>query len=197
MNGEAIGLEFCFGESKIKLERDFWPRGKEWETHLLKYITRKEFHEFFKPMRKIGRGNFATVYLADDIRSARRVAVKAFMKEVSFKGDGKASIENEIKLMRKLKNQNIVNLHGVYETKNSIYLSMEYVDGYTLDAFLRRNKVTTIDQRRKIMKGLLNALKELSRLRIVHRDIKPENIMVSENCEVVKIVDFGLATDID
>ena len=62
---------------------------------------------------------------------------------------------------------------------------------------MRRNKVTTIDQRQKIMKGLLNALKELSKLRIVHRDIKPENIMVSDNCETVKIVDFGLATNID
>ena len=81
---------------------------------MLKYITRRDFHEFFKPMRKIGRGNFATVYLADDIRANRRVAVKAFMKEVSFQGDGKASIENEIKLMRKMKNPNIVNLHGVY-----------------------------------------------------------------------------------
>lgn len=66
-----------------------------------------------------------------------------------------------------------------------------------MDIFLRRNRVTTIDQRRKIMKGLLNALKELSRLRIVHRDIKPENILISDNCEIVKIVDFGLATEID
>jgi len=74
---------------------------------------------------------------------------------------------------------------------------MEYVEGCTLDIFLRRNRVTTIDQRRKIMKGLLNALKELSRLRIVHRDIKPENILISDNCEIVKIVDFGLATEID
>lgn len=96
------------------MERDFWPRGKEWEGHLLKYIIRRDFHEFFKPMRKIGRGNFATVYLAEDIRANRKVAIKAFMKEASFKGDGKASIENEIKLMRKMKNPNIVNLHGVY-----------------------------------------------------------------------------------
>ena len=99
--------------------------------------------------------------------------------------------------MRKLKHQNIVTLHGVYETKNSIYLSMDYVDGCTLDAFLRKYKVTTIEQRRKIMKGLISGLKELSRLRIVHRDLKPENILISDNCEVVKIVDFGLATDID
>ena len=60
--------------------------------HLLQYIVRKDFHEFFKPIRKIGKGNFATVYLAEDIKAHRRVAIKAFMKEVAFKGDGKASI---------------------------------------------------------------------------------------------------------
>ena len=47
------------------------------------------------------------------------------------------------------------------------------------------------------MRGLLNGLKQLSKHHIVHRDIKPENILVSENCETVKIVDFGLATDIN
>jgi serine/threonine protein kinase len=164
---------------------------------LLKYITRRDFHEFFRPLRKIGRGNFATVYLAEDVRGCRKVAVKAFMKEVSYKGEGKPAIENEIKLMRRVKNSNVVSLHGVYETKNSVYLSMEYADGNTLEAFMRKNKFISIEQRRKIMKGLLTGLREFARLKIVHRDLKPENIVVSDNCEVVKILDFGLATDID
>ena len=70
---------------------------------LLSHITRKDFHEFFKPLKKIGKGNFATVYLAEDLRKSRFVAIKAFMKEVAFKGDGKRAIENEIKLMRMIK----------------------------------------------------------------------------------------------
>ena len=99
--------------------------------------------------------------------------------------------------MRTLKNSNIAELYGVYETENSLYLSMEEVQGITLDTFLKRNKQTTISQRRKIMKGLLNGLKELTKQKIIHRDLKPENIIVSENIENVKIVDFGLATFID
>ena len=59
---------------------------------MLGYVTRRDFHEFFKPLKKIGRGNFATVYLAEDLKVNRHVAVKAFMKEATFKGDGKASI---------------------------------------------------------------------------------------------------------
>jgi len=161
------------------LERDFWLRGKEWENHLLKYITRRDFHEFFRPLRKIGKGNFATVYLAEDMRANRRVAIKAFMKEPAFKNDGKYAIENEIKLMRRIKHPNLVTLYGVYETKNSLYLSMEYIQGHSLDSFLRKNTSPTTEQRHKLLKGLLNGLKELSRLRIVHRDLKPENIIVS------------------
>jgi serine/threonine protein kinase len=45
-------------------------------------------------LKKIGKGNFATVYLAEDLRRNRQVAIKAFMKEVAFKGDGKRGIEN-------------------------------------------------------------------------------------------------------
>lgn len=55
-------------------------------------VTRKDFHEFFKPIRKIGKGNFATVYLAEDIKTNRPVAIKAFMKDSAYRGDGKAAI---------------------------------------------------------------------------------------------------------
>ena len=139
----------------------------------MSYIIRRNFHEFFKPVKKIGRGNFATVYLSEDIRNSRYVAIKAFMKEVAYKGDGRAAIENEIKIMRRLNNPNITKLYGVYETKNSLYLSTEFAEGCTLETFLRKNKECTTDQRKRIMKGLLNGLREFSKLRIVHRDIKP------------------------
>lgn len=59
---------------------------------------------------------------------------------------------------------------------------MEYIQGLSLESFLRKNRNPTTEQRHKLLKGLLNGLKELSRLNIVHRDIKPENIIVSEDC---------------
>ena len=107
-DGKAIGLEFnnC-GECLILL-RDFWHRAAEWEDLLMQQMTRQDFHQFFRPIKKLGCGNFATVYLAEDIRRKRRVAIKAFMKENAFKGDGRAAIENEIKLMRRVKNENVV-----------------------------------------------------------------------------------------
>lgn len=84
--------------------------------------------------------------------------------------------------MRRINHPNLVSLHGVYETENSLYLSMEYVQGISLDTFLRRNRNPSDSQRHKVMRGLLNGIKELSRLNIVHRDLKPENIIVSDDC---------------
>lgn len=74
---------------------------------------------------------------------------------------------------------------------------MEYAQGVTLDTFMKQNRHTTIDQRRRIIKGLLNGLRELAKLKIVHRDIKPDNIIISQNTQSIKIADFGLATYID
>ncbi len=55
-------------------------------------MTRKDFHQSFKPLKKIGRGNFATVYLAEDIQRNRDVAIKAFMKEKAYLENGKKAI---------------------------------------------------------------------------------------------------------
>jgi len=69
----------------------------------------------FKAKKKIGKGAFATVYLAERLRDHRLVAVKAFSKEKQYAGDkGRESLENEIKLMRRLSHSNIMRLEGVY-----------------------------------------------------------------------------------
>ena len=74
------------------LERSFWSKAEKWENTLLKYLTRKDFHPFFQPIKRIGRGNFATVYWAKDLKGNRDCAIKAFTKELAYKGDGQASI---------------------------------------------------------------------------------------------------------
>lgn len=146
---------------------------------LLSCITRQDFHEFFKPIQKIGKGNFASVYLAQDLKKNRQVAIKAFMKDIAFKGEGKMAIENEIKIMRRVDSKSVVKLFGVYETKNSLYLSMEYLQGMTLENYLRKNQHVSVGNRMKILKALLVGLKDLKDLGIVHRDLKPENIIVT------------------
>ena len=101
------------------------------------------------------------------------MAIKAFVKDVAYRENGKRAIENEIKLMRMLNSTNIARLYGVFETKNSLYLSMEYIEGETLEAYLKKNKTLTLMHRKKILKTLLSALQDMKKLKIVHRDIKP------------------------
>ena len=71
------------------------------------------------------------------------VAVKAFSKEKQFAGEkGRDSLENEIKLMRRLSHRNIMRLEGVYETDNSIYVILEYLEGAQLNDLLKVTPTT-------------------------------------------------------
>ena len=80
-------------------------------------MNQRGFHKLFKAKKRIGKGAFATVYLAERLRDKKMVAVKAFSKEKQFAGDkGRESLENEIEVMRRVSHRNIMRLEGVYET---------------------------------------------------------------------------------
>lgn len=111
-----------------------------WENFLIKKIKQRNFHEYYKPLKKIGKGNFASVYLAQNKKNDSLVAVKAFVKELAFKKNGKTALENEIEMLRRFSNPHIMKLFGVYETGNSLYMVLEYVDGMTLENYLKINQ---------------------------------------------------------
>lgn len=86
-------------------------------------------------------------------------------------------------------------LLGVYETGNSLYIVTEYIEGTTLENYLKINQSRiNYEQRKSIMKMLLKGLCELEKKGILHRDLKPDNIMITNDGKNLKIVDFGLAT---
>lgn len=99
-----------------------------WKEQLEKLMNQRGFHSLFRPIRKIGKGNFASVYLAERLEDRKMVAVKAFSKESIYSQEkGKESLINEIKLLRQLNQPNIMKLYAVYESDNSIYMTMELV----------------------------------------------------------------------
>lgn len=124
------------------------------------------------------------------------VAVKAFSKEKQYSGDkGRESLENEIQLMRRLNHSNIMRLEGVYETENSVYVILEYLEGMQLNEMLKSGKKIEAEEARQIIRNILQGLGHLSKNRIIHRDLKPENIMFRQiNSQDLAICDFGLAT---
>lgn len=98
----------------------------------------------FKPIRKLGKGNFATVYEAERVIDKVRFAVKAFSKQNSYSAkNGKESLINELAVLRQLNTEphpNVLKLEAVYESDNSIYVVLELLPGQTLFQAIQERK---------------------------------------------------------
>ena len=107
--------------------------------------------------------------------------------------------------MRRLSHSNVMKLEGVYETENSIYVILEYLEGTQLNDLLKVNHFLIQsgakiqhDDAREIIRHILQGLTHLAKNRIIHRDLKPENIMFKKDKSwETAICDFGLATYAD
>ena len=94
----------------------------------------------------IGKGSFAKVYLATKKSTGVNYAIKAFNKEfMTEQFKGKESLENEIKVMRRLNQDNLVKLYEAYETQNSIYFVLDVLKGGELLHRVRQNSISTQD----------------------------------------------------
>ena len=111
---------------------------KEWIKHLGSVMIRTDFHERYKVKKVLGEGNFAKVYLSSNIEDNKQYAIKAFSKEsLAKQTKGKASIRNEIDILSLLDHKNLMNILEVHESKNSLYLVCEYLNGGNLNDFLK------------------------------------------------------------
>ena len=175
---------------------------KEWKKHLVLVFLQCDFHQKFNTIKMIGKGSFARVYLVEDKFTGRRYAVKAFSKEYLLsQPKGKDSLLNEILVMKKLNHENIMKLEEIHESKNSIYLVLELLQGGELLNYMTYKKRLGHDEIHNVMKCLLHALNYMADKNIMHRDLKPDNIILKKKSNlsqaVLKLVDFGLATPCD
>ncbi len=132
----------------------------------------------------------ATVYLSDDLRHDRRVAVKVLHPELSS-SLGPDRFLREIKLAARLNHPHIVPLYDSGEASGFLYYVMPLVDGESLrDRLLRDGRIST-EESLQIVRGIASALDYAHRQNIVHRDIKPENVMLQDGEALV--TDFGIA----
>ena len=176
-----------------------------WKQALAGRLIQTDFHTKFGVIKMIGKGSFAKVYLVNNKEDDnKQYAVKAFSKEfLMTQNKGKESLINEIDIMQKVKHPNIINLYEVHESKNSIYLVIEYQTGGELfQKISDAGSLLKLESIVKIMRGILLGLQYLEAEKILHRDLKPENlILISNNTDLmdtdIKIVDFGLATQAD
>jgi len=144
--------------------------------------------------REIGQGAFATVYLANDSRHDRQVAIKVLNADQGS-DSGEVRFVREIRMLASLQHPNILPLHDSGHVEALLYYLMPYVTGETLRARINRERQLPIDAAMQICCEAADALSYAHAQGIIHRDIKPENILLSGGHAV--IADFGIARAID
>ncbi|MEO5903445.1 MAG: protein kinase [Gemmatimonadaceae bacterium] len=144
----------------------------------------------YRIIRELGRGGMATVYLSDDLRHDRRVAVKVLHSELSS-SLGPDRFLREIKLAARLNHPHIVPLYDSGEAEGFLYYVMPLVEGESLRDRLLRDGHISPEESLQITRGIASALDYAHRQNIVHRDIKPENVMLQDGEALV--TDFGIA----
>ena len=140
--------------------------------------------------RPLGRGGMATVYLAEDLKHHRRVAVKVLDPEVAA-AIGPERFLREIETVARLTHPHILPLHDSGAADGLLYYVMPYVEGESLRDRLAREKQLPLDDALRIAREVADALSYAHCHGLVHRDVKPENILLESGHAVV--ADFGIA----
>ncbi|MCE2027420.1 serine/threonine-protein kinase [Sessilibacter corallicola] len=146
--------------------------------------------ENYQVLRELGRGGMGVVYLAEDKRLNRQVALKV-IHAAKIHSISKDQIINEAKILANLNHANIVHLYDIVEEHDSIALVMEYVDGIDLKRAIVE-QYASLEQKIIWLRQIAQALEYAHDHNILHRDIKPENILVS-NSNIAKLSDFGIS----
>lgn len=140
--------------------------------------------------REIGRGGMATVYLAQDLKHRRQVAVKALRPELAATITTERFLR-EIEIAAGLTHSHILPVHDSGEAGGFLYFVMPYIEGENLRRRLAREQWLPLSFALQITREVAEALDYAHRRHLVHRDIKPENILLSEGHALV--ADFGIA----
>ncbi len=144
----------------------------------------------YRLVRELGRGGMATVYLAEDPKHGRSVAVKVLRRELAATL-GADRFLREIAIAARLTHPNILPLHDSGEAAGLLYYVMPFVEGESLRDRLQREKQLPVDEAIRIAREVAAALSYAHGQGVIHRDIKPENILLSSGQAVV--ADFGIA----
>jgi serine/threonine-protein kinase len=143
--------------------------------------------------RVIGLGGMSTVFLANDLRHDRAVAVKVLAREVVARGSAERFLK-EIRVTARLNHPHVLPVHDSGEVEGLLYYVMPYVDGQTLRARLNSGNPLSIPEILRLLRELADALAFAHACGVVHRDLKPENVLLSGGHAVVG--DFGIASAI-
>ena len=148
--------------------------------------------ERYRVTRRLARGGMATVYIAQDERLDRPVALKVMHPHLADSEDFVARFRREARSAARIVHPGVVSVFDQGVVTGQGFLVMELIDGTNLRQLLRAQGAFTIPQALRYTTDILEALRAAHRVGVIHRDVKPENILVPTDGPA-KVTDFGLA----
>jgi eukaryotic-like serine/threonine-protein kinase len=145
----------------------------------------------YRVLSLLGAGGMGEVYLAEDSRLNRRVALKLLPSEFTQDPERIRRFEREARAASALNHPNIVTIYEIGQSDGTYFIATELVEGQTLRDFMPRARAQ-MKEALNVVTQVADALSAAHAARIVHRDVKPENIMLRRD-GYVKVLDFGLA----
>jgi tetratricopeptide (TPR) repeat protein/tRNA A-37 threonylcarbamoyl transferase component Bud32 len=145
----------------------------------------------YKVLEKIGEGGMGEVYLAEDTKLKRQVALKFLPEDLTREEERKQRFLQEARMAASIEHPHIAAIHDIDEIDGRTFMAMEHVKGESVRGAIRKKK---LGPRKAIELGIqvADGLAVAHQNGVVHRDLKPENILISEQ-GYAKIIDFGLA----
>ncbi len=143
--------------------------------------------------RELGRGGMGIVYRAKDKRLKRYVAIKLLPPELAYRGEIKSRFLREAETAAQLSHPNIVPIYSVDERDGLVYFVMACIDGDTLAKRMHDQGRMSVDETRRIVREVADALAFASSRGVIHRDIKPDNILLDADTNRAMVTDFGIA----
>ena len=143
----------------------------------------------------IGRGGMGQVYLGTD-PSGNLVAIKEMLAEYMTDAGLRKRFHQEVNILNQLEHQSIVKMYASFEERGNLYLVMEYVEGETIEQYVKRRGAVAESETVRLLTDILSALDYAHQKGYVHRDIKPSNIIIRPNGNIC-LLDFGIAKDLN
>ena len=144
----------------------------------------------YRLLGELGRGGMGRVYKAEDRELGDVVAVKTLLA-ASYGSAEEDRLIREVQICRRITHPNVVRVYDIGRFQGGVFVTMEYLEGRTLDHVMRERGQLPLGEAREMLAQILAGLQEAHALRVVHRDLKPSNVLLAG--ERVKILDFGIA----
>lgn len=197
-------LEKCGSDDKTREEVESLLRNyqvtfleKSPKTKILELITddrlaaEQKIDGRYLILKKLGEGGMGEVYLAEDLKFNRQVALKVLNEELSQDKRWLKDFESEAKKAASIDSENIITIFESGMSDGISYITSEFFEGITLREKLKTSKLK-IQETLNIISKVSSALEKVHQKNIVHSDIKPENIMINNEGKI-KVLDFGIA----